>query len=166
MSNTSDGQLDALLARLGRDIAPAQDLWPGIEAQVSVQQVRRQQPWRLAAGIAAATACATIALFVAGRQTHQPDAAEVPEDAAYLSARADLEQSYRAQLQQLAPDTRLQVERDLDVIRKARADIRHALASDPGSPLLNELLTTTWQQQIDLYRDVAANATAASGRKL
>ena len=64
MSDTSDGQLDALLAKLGRDIPPAQDLWPGIEAQVSVQRARRQQPWRLAAGIAAATVCATIALFV------------------------------------------------------------------------------------------------------
>ncbi len=166
MSDTSDAQLDALLAKLGRDIAPPQDLWPGIEAQGSVQQAPRQRPWRLGAGIAAVTVCATIALYVWQRQPHQPDAAEVPEDAAYLSARADLEQSYRAQLQQLAPDTRMLVERDLDVIRRARADIRHALASDPGSPLLNELLTTTWQQQIDLYRDVAANATVATGRKL
>ena len=166
MSDTSEAQLDALLAKFERDIAPPRDLWPGIEAQTSVQQARRQRPWRLAAGIAAATMCATIVLYLWHRQPHQPDAAEVPEDAAYLSVRADLEQSYRTQLQQLAPDTRMQVERDLDVIRKARADIRHALASDPGSPLLNELLTTTWQQQIDLYRDVAANPTVVTGSKL
>jgi hypothetical protein len=161
MSDTSDAQLDALLAKLGRDRAPPQDLWSGIEAQIAVQDKRRQRPWRLAAGIAAATLSATIAFYVWERRAQQPDTAETPEDAAYLSARADLEPSYRAQLQQLAPDTRMQVERDLDVIRKARADIRHALASDPGSPLLNELMTTTWQQQIDLYRDVAANPTGS-----
>jgi hypothetical protein len=88
------------------------------------------------------------------------------EDASYLRARAQLEQSYRAKLDQLAPGTRRQVEQDLDLIRNARADIRRALASDPGSPLLNELMTTTWQQEIDLYRDVAANSTVATRRNL
>ena len=45
-------------------------------------------------------------------------------------------------------------------------DIRRALTSDPGSPLLNELMATTWQQEIDLYRDVGANSTVATRRKL
>jgi hypothetical protein len=88
------------------------------------------------------------------------------EDASYLRARAQLEQSYRAKLDQLAPGTRIQVERDLEVIRNAREDIRRALASDPGSPLLNELMTTTWQQEIDLYRDVAGSSTVATRRNL
>jgi hypothetical protein len=165
MSDTSDSQLDALLAQLGHDIAPAKDLWPGIAAQASVQQYRQHRPWRLVAGIAATTLIATFALHV--RQGPAPMVAgPALEDASYLRARAQLEQSYRAKLDQLAPGTRRQVEQDLDLIRNARADIRRALASDPGSPLLNELMTTTWQQEIDLYRDVAANSTVATRRNL
>ena len=88
------------------------------------------------------------------------------QDESHRRAQAQLEQSYRAQLDQLPPDTRLQIGHDLDVIRNARADIRRALIADPGSPLLNDLMATTWQQEIDLYSDVAANAAVASRRNL
>jgi hypothetical protein len=164
MSDTSDSQLDALLARLGRDIAPAQDLWPDIEAQLS-RQSRQRRPWQLAAGIAAVGLAAAFAWHL-WRRPVPIVAGPALQDEPYLRADAQLEQTYRAQLAQLAPDTRLQVAHDLDVIRNARADIRRALTSDPGSPLLNELMATTWQQEIDLYRDVGANATVATRRKL
>lgn len=165
MSDTSDSQLDALLARAGRDIAPTQDLWPDIEARASARPNRPHRVWQLAAGIAATTLIAAIALHLWERPAPMV-AGPALQDASYLSARAELEQSYRAQLAQLPPDTRMQVAHDLEVIQSARADIRRALASDPGSPLLNELMTTTWHQEIDLYRDVAANATAATRRNL
>ncbi|HEY6456379.1 MAG TPA: hypothetical protein VIY90_13990 [Steroidobacteraceae bacterium] len=165
MSDTSDSQLDALLARLRRDIAPTKDLWPGIEARASVQQFQQRRRWQLTAGIAAATLVATLAWHVWDRRAPLV-ARPALEDEPYLRADAQLEQTYRAQLEQLAPDTRLQVAHDLDVIHKARADIRRALTSDPGSALLNELMATTWQQEIDLYRDVGANSTLATRRKL
>jgi hypothetical protein len=165
MSDPSDAQLDALLARLRRDIAPAKDLWPDIEAQAATRRFQRRRPWQLAAGIAAVTLIATFALHVWDRPAPIV-AGPVLQDEPYLRADVQLEQTYRAQLEQLAPDTRLQVAQDLDVIRNARADIRRALTSDPGSPLLNELMATTWQQEIDLYRDVGANATVATRRKL
>ena len=63
MSDPSDTQLDALLARLGRDVSPPTDLWPGIEAQASVQRFRQHRPWRLAAGIAAGTVLATLVWY-------------------------------------------------------------------------------------------------------
>ncbi len=165
MTDTSDSQLDAQLARLGRDIAPAKDLWPEIETQVSRRQFQPRRPWQLAAGIAAATLISTFAVHVWDRPAPMV-AGPALADEPYLRAEAQLEQTYRAQLAQLAPDTRLQVAHDLDVIRNARADIRRALTSDPGSALLNELMATTWQQEIDLYRDVDADATVATRRKL
>jgi hypothetical protein len=165
MSDPSDSQLDALLARARRDIAPAQDLWPDIEARASAPPYRPHRAWQIAAGIAATTLFAAIALHLWGPRA-QRAAGTGLQDASYLSARAALEQSYRTQLAQLPPDTRTQIAHDLEVIQSARADIRRALASDPGSPLLNELMTTAWQQEIDLYREVAANATAATRRNL
>jgi hypothetical protein len=165
MSDTSDSQLDAALARLGRDIAPAKDLWPDIATRAALQQFQRRRPWQLAAGIAAVGLAATFAWHLWQGPTPMV-AGPALQDEPYLRAEAQLEQTYRAQLEQLAPDTRLQVAHDLDVIRNARADIRRALTSNPGSPLLNELMATTWQQEIDLYRDVGANSTVATRRKL
>jgi hypothetical protein len=153
MSDTPDSQLDALLARLGRDVAPAKDLWPDIEARASVQHFHRRRAWQLAAGIAAVTVISIFALHFGDRGAAKV-AGPALQDESYLRASAQLEQSYRAQLDQLPPDTRIQVGHDLDVIRNARADIRRALASDPGSPLLNELMATTWQQEIDLWRNL------------
>jgi hypothetical protein len=153
MSDTPDSRLDALLARLDRDIAPAKDLWPDIEAQASVQRFRQRRPWQLAAGIAAVTLIATLALHLWDRPAPRV-AGPALQDESYLRASAQLEQSYRAQLDQLPPDTRVQIGHDLDVIRNARADIRRALTSDPGSPLLNELMATTWQQEMDLWRNL------------
>ncbi len=165
MSDTSDAKLDALLARLGRDIAPAKDLWPELEAQASLRQFQQRRPWQLAAGIAAMILAAAFALHLWTRPAAMV-AGPALQDEPYLRVSAQLEQSYRAQLDQLPPDTRMQIGHDLDVIRDARADIRRALATDPGSRLLNELMATTWQQEIDLYRDVAANSTVAIRRNL
>ena len=78
-----------------------------------------------------------------------------PDDAHYRAARAALEETYNSRLKLLAPATRARVEADLEVIRRANEDLRSALAHDPASPLLLQLLHSTSQQEIDLYTSVA-----------
>ncbi len=78
-----------------------------------------------------------------------------PQNAAYVAASADLERTFNERLQLLAPATRIRVQADLDTIRRANDDLRKALAHDPASPLLLQLLHSTWQQEIDLYTSVA-----------
>jgi hypothetical protein len=78
-----------------------------------------------------------------------------PQDADYLAAHAALERTFRSRLKLLAPITRARVEADLEVIRRANEDLRSALARDPASPLLLQLLQSTSQQEIDLYTSVA-----------
>lgn len=78
-----------------------------------------------------------------------------PQDAHYVAARAALERTFNERLDLLAPATRDRVRADLDTIRKANADISAALAQDPASPLLWQLLRNTWQQEINLYTSVA-----------
>ncbi len=80
---------------------------------------------------------------------------ESPQDAAFLAARAALESTYAQRLALLAPATRARVQSDLEIIRKADADIHDALKHDPASPLLQQLLRSTWQQEIELYTDVS-----------
>jgi len=76
-------------------------------------------------------------------------------DADYVAANAGLERTFNERLKLLAPATRVRVQADLETIRRANADLRSALAQDPASPLLLQLLHSTWQQEIDLYTSVA-----------
>ena len=78
-----------------------------------------------------------------------------PRSAAYAAASAELESTFNERLKLLAPATRVRVQADLETIRAANADLRKALAQDPASPLLLQLLHSTWQQEIDLYTSVA-----------
>jgi hypothetical protein len=55
----------------------------------------------------------------------------------------------------MPPDVRAKVLRNLEVIRKAAAEIDSALAQDPSSQLLNQLLLSTYQDEIKLYSTVA-----------
>jgi hypothetical protein len=78
-----------------------------------------------------------------------------PQNAAYVAAHADLERTFNERIKLLAPATRLRVQADLETIRRANDDLRAALAKDPASPLLLQLLHSTGQQEIDLYTSVA-----------
>jgi hypothetical protein len=85
-----------------------------------------------------------------------------PDDAHYLAARAELEKTFKDNLGLLAPATRTRIETDLAAIRAANADIRAALEKDPASPLLLQLMHSTAQQEIDLYKNVARATTPMS----
>ena len=76
------------------------------------------------------------------------------EDPEYQATRAALEKTYRERLALLAPDTRARIEQDLALIRGAHEDIRRALARDPGSHVLMELLQSTTEQEFNLYSTV------------
>lgn len=172
MSEQPDMSLDERLARLAREIAPARDLWPGIEDRLLRSTRRRRVSLALAAGLVA-TAFALFAAF----HTHEPlgpDSASLrlgqppesagPRGAAFMRTRAALEQSFASDLQRLPPKTRARVLQDLETIRNARADIRGALDANPQDPMLNELLADTWQQEMDFYANVSSTPDLARMR--
>jgi hypothetical protein len=166
---TPDPGLDARLRALPTDIAPSRDLWPGIAAGISMPMAnteaaaRRPAPratFAIAAGIAIA-ALGGLVGWEAARQmrpaatTALAEPVEAPHTAKYLATRELLEASYRQRVTLLAPTTRLRIERDLRTVRQAIADIRAALAADPDSRVLSELLASTSQQELDIYAAVA-----------
>ncbi len=171
--------LDERLAALPRELPPAHDLWPRIDAAIAPVAPRRQRwPYALAAGVA----LAALGALVGGRMAHeaapltasgpsaQPGATLVParlkgtEDAEYQATRAALEQTYRERLALLAPDTRQRIEEDLALIRSAHEDIQRALARDPGSRVLLELLQSTTEQEFSLYSTVGRNTEPLAPR--
>jgi hypothetical protein len=87
-----------------------------------------------------------------------------PSDAHYLAARAELEHTFHQRLEELDPATRSKIEADLASIRKAREDIRQALATQPDSPVLEQLLASSLQDEFDLYDDVVRTTQPTSAR--
>ncbi|MBS0396433.1 MAG: hypothetical protein JSR54_17580, partial [Proteobacteria bacterium] len=79
------------------------------------------------------------------------------EDAQYRATRVSLERTYRERLALLDPVTRVRVEEDLKTIQAAQQDIRRALAADPGSRVLLQLLESTTEQEFELYSTVGRN---------
>lgn len=171
--------------QLPRDIAPARDLWPGIAARLGKEQRRTAAPvfgWpmALAAGVlvAAVSALLTWGLLrwpdaAAGRDAPVlAEAAVQPVNygpnsalgAQQLAARDGLLAEFRVRFAQLAPATREAVLRNLAIIQQAADEIDAALAADPASGLLNDLLVGTYQQELDLYSKVVTTRDGATRR--
>jgi hypothetical protein len=172
----TDEKLDRLLDGVRREVPPSADLWASIAAQLEPRTAasRPARTWlyALAAGIAVVALTAVAAWQVTSRPATPVAAAgdsrallaaafETPQDERYRATRAALEQTFRERLDLLAPETRQRIEQNLEIIRKANDEIRQALAADPNSPLLRQLLESTWQQEIDLYTNVSRNTEPA-----
>ena len=118
----------------------------------------------LAAAAGLASACLASALTWAVLHSRYPAPSptvagpastfEEPRNPSYVRARASLELNFRERLALLDPATRTHVEPSLAVIRQAHEEIRTALASDPASPVLEQLWQSTWHDELDLYDHV------------
>jgi hypothetical protein len=166
--------LDERLAQLPRELPLERDLWPAIDAAITAEGAPRERPRRIPLALAAGLAIALTAGIIGWQagQSHSPVVASapgtegfaVPGDPEYVKARATLERTYRDRLALLEPGTRDRIEHDLSIIRAANADIRHALAADPQSAVLNRLLASTWQQEFELYATVVRTTEPAMQR--
>ena len=125
----------------------ARDLWPAIARS---NGSTRPRPWPVA--LAASLALFTLVGALSWSVRQRPS--ELPQDAGYQGTRAALEHTFAECLQLLAPATRARVVQDLELVRTANADIRDALRHDPASPLLLQLLRSTWRQEFNLYTTV------------
>ena len=74
-------------------------------------------------------------------------------------------EQFKSRLAGLPDETRLRIEQDLAAIQKAADDIDAALAEDPASRLLNQLLLSTYQEELRLYSSVAAEEPESAGQR-
>jgi hypothetical protein len=169
--------LDEALGKLSREVSPSRDLWPGVVRGIvrmpRAAPVFSPAPWIAYAASAAALGLAAALVWVtvggrtplsAGGHGGTAPAARVapppgasfgePDDPHYRAARAELERDFNRRLTELDPATRAKIEADLASIRQARDDIRKALAAQPGSPVLEQLLASALNDEWDLYDDV------------
>jgi len=172
---------DALIARaseLPQEVAPARDLWPGIAARLGEGRraaTSRGMGWpaALAAGFMVAAVSALLTWGLLREPSTPPDAGALAGGGAapamvvpvsygansalgaeQLAARDALLAEFQGRFGALAPATREAVLANLAIIQKAADEIDAALARDPASGLLNELLVGTYQQELQLYSKV------------
>ena len=177
-----DQALRASLQRLPRSVTPERDLWAGIHSQITAAEPavtaapqRRgiSMGWAIAASVASLAVGIAITLGIQrdrapGQQASNPPPAVQPANAQYSfvpastdAVRLKLRESCAAQLANLPPATREKVEKNLLLIKQAVSDIQSALAKDPGNALLQDLLVSTYQNELNTLANVQALASTA-----
>jgi hypothetical protein len=174
---------------LPAEVAPARDLWPAIERQITGATVR--QGWfgrsddqaaggrRLiaAAAVLVAALGAVVGLLIvresgragAGRGVGEPGTISMAVEPAmqeggaeeFVRARTELRAVLEARRADLSPATREVIDRNLAVIEQAASEIETAMANDPGNQHLRGLLLAVYRQEIELLLR-AAKLPAAS----
>jgi len=182
-------QLRRLLAHaaaLPRSLAPPRDLWPGIAERIErgswmSSLLASWQPAALAAAAVvaiglgallwsrASTGPATVRTValpspsgelrtVAGTAIADPALAAAVRD--YEAAAAALLEALQRRRAVLPADDLARVEANIQVIDRALAEVREALAKDPESPELNRMLVATHRKKVDVLRRVVRLSTA------
>ncbi len=174
MSNDiTDKKLEALehaAKTLEKDVPPGRDLWPDIEARIQSEprETKEQKGqgsylMRIAAVVTLMVASSLLTWVVTSNQ--QPPSEGVLDQIAqfgegyvlgpnYIQARAELTVPWEQRMATLSPETRKIVEENLNEIQMALNEINEALVKDPSSVLLQQLLLTTYQRELEMFNNV------------
>lgn len=159
--------LDAALQALPREIEPRHDLWPGVEAQIEPLAGGRWRTWLWPAAAAvllvAGSSLLTAALLRGGREPLARTSVPALDGAVtmpaafgpahtlspeYDAARRQLTAMLQQRVSRMPPGARRKFEANLAELRRAAHEINAALEEAPGDPLLEELLLSTYQQEL------------------
>ena len=155
-------------AALPRQQAPERDLWPGIAERL---RPPARASWTLLAAAAAVVLALAGALFLRDGSTPLPGPRTVPvavtsESPALAEAESDYARASAALLaalyerrQSFSPETIASVEKNLEVIDGALAEVREALRRDPENPELTRMLAATHRRKVDVLRRVVKLTT-------
>jgi len=182
--------LDEALASLPEDVTPERDLWPQIRAEIAKTPIAApaspvQSNWfRLAAAVLLVLATSFVTYYVT-RQSMQDQYAKNVETVStpvtpaqpasftfgreslgtgYMNARAELDKRFKERLATLPAADRAKVEKNLADLRHAADEISATLAQHPSDPLLQDLLMSTYQSELQLLANVSDLPTAGSMR--
>ena len=168
-----DEQLDQALEDLATELAPRQDLWPAIPAEIG-NRVRRRARWTdwrniavAATVVVAVNVVITLTLIQRDRSSGHQLAFREPTTAGmmvqpvnygaglrlgpvYLQDRQDLRRRLDASLDSMDPETRAALIGDVDDLRAAQAQIAAALMEDPDNTHLQRMLLRSLEDEVML----------------
>ncbi|MCH8116822.1 MAG: hypothetical protein IIA78_01725 [Proteobacteria bacterium] len=169
MNEKHEDRLMRDAGRLTTRISPERDLWPDIATAIAEQGGSRRTPMLAQAAAVILLVAASSGVTYLAVNSDQPPAEFVPsnlifEQASfggryqlgpdYQDARRHLASRLDRALARLSPDARAGVENNLQVIRDAINDINGALEHEPDNVLLQELLLSTYHQELRVMRNV------------
>jgi hypothetical protein len=173
-------------ARTLPEIAPEEDLWPGIAARVAafartedtprlkraafVRGITLSWPQLVAAGLTLVALSGGAAWFMgrggraaqtAAREATRGDVVTVSHvDPQYAAEVEDLQKVLDERRSQLDPETVKTIEANLKIIDLATMQARQALAADPANPYLKDYLSKTMKRKVELLKQATVYATA------
>ncbi len=176
-----DDKLMEAAQALDTEVAPERDLWPDIENAIAKPSRGR---WNT---VFAQAAAVVLLVGVSSGLTYlamnnrtpsaTPHVSTVPlniEQASfgghymlgpdYQDARNSLRARLDEEVERLSPEVRAEIVKNLNAIRAAIEEINRALAYDPDNALLQELLLSTYQEELSLMMKVNGVANAAMYR--
>lgn len=176
-----DEKLMEAARSLEKDVAPERDLWPEIASAITAPS---RSPWsrivaQAAVVVLLVAASSGVTYLLTGRSATNLSPVATTEGlrlqqasfgdqyvlgADYQDARDALEARLDDDLNRLPPETRAEVEKNLDAIRAAIEEINRALSYDPDSSLLQELLLSAYQDELELMKKIDGIANAAMVR--
>jgi hypothetical protein len=176
-----DDKLMEAARALGTDITPERDLWPEIESALAKPARNRWNTKLVQAAavvllIGASSALTYLAMDnrTLSATPHVNTAPLVIEQASfgdqymlgpdYQDAREGLKAQLDEELEHLTPAERAEVMKNLEAIRSVIEEINRALTNDPDSALLQELLLSTYQEELSLMMKVGGVTNAAMNR--
>jgi hypothetical protein len=179
---------DALLAAaraLPKEIKPQRDLWPGIEQAMAAHQPRAWYRRGLVAQAAsvillvAATSGLTY-LAVSGGNGNAPSESPLVERVFepvsgsfgsrytlgpdFQDARDVLAARLELEMEKLSPESRNEVQKNLDALHAAIVEINKALANEPDNVLLQDLLIRSYLDELALMQKVGGIRNSAMMR--
>jgi hypothetical protein len=158
-------------------IEPERDLWMRIEPHLTAHGGSRGWRPQLAAAAGLLVVVTAAVSFWLGGVLNTPEPLRVAElDTAmfnrfgpgfvmgpdFSQTRMDLSISVADRMQGLAPETRAVVAANLQDISRALDEINAALVGDPGNHLLQQLLMSTYTEELMVLREIDALTRSTS----
>lgn len=181
-----DEELMARAAKLDASVEPSRDLWPEIATAINAPARPNRSVWNSVWAQAAAVLLlvggssgvtyltmkdgsdSTLPMIGTQELVFTPVSGSFGSQYSlgpdYQDARRELASRVEERLENLAPETREDVRTNLESIRKAIEDINRALAEEPDSVLLQELLLDTYRDELSLMNKVDGITRAAMRR--
>ena len=176
-----DDKLMEAARALETEVAPERDLWPEIDSALARPSRRRWDSVfvQAAAVVLLVGASSGLTYLAMSRQapytTPPADSRTLNYEQAsfgdhyllgpdYQDARNGLREQFDEKLERLTPESKAEVVRNINAIRSVIEEINRALSNDPDNALLQELLLSSYQDELSLMMKVDGVTNAAMYR--
>ena len=166
MTDVIDDKLMDDASRLTKAVSPERDLWPGIAEAIEAPRRSRWAPLLAQAAAVVLLVGASSAITYVAVTGQQSVVAVSPElmfeqtsfggrynlGPDFQDARDKLVAQLDEELARLSPESRTEIENNLQLVRQVIFDINKALAEEPDNALLQSKLLMAYREELSILR--------------